>query len=95
MSDATEAPLTAAELKKLAEHKKWYAQLKGFLCVSCRNPRKKEEFGDYGVFRPKKEYTRVELPVTYILCKECKDLPPSEIYDKVEAWLIDHNHLVP
>jgi hypothetical protein len=94
MADATDAPLNTAELKELAQHKKWFAQLRGFLCVACRNPRKKQEFGAYGVFRPKKEYTKVVLPVTYILCKECKDLPADKIYDKVESWLIDHNHLV-
>lgn len=85
---------TPEEQKKLEEHKAWYAKLRGFTCVGCSRPRQKTQFGRYGVFRPKKEYTKVLLPVTYIVCDECMKLSADELYDRVEKWLVDHGHLV-
>lgn len=93
MNEIQEKPWNDAELKKLAQHKQWFAQLSGFLCVACTQPRKKEEFGKFDVFRPRKKYSRIELPITYILCKECKALHPDDIYAKAESWLVKHNHI--
>jgi len=60
----------------------------------CTRPRQKNQFGRYGVFRPKRDYTKVLLPVTYILCDECVKLPEDTHYGRVEKWLVDHGHLV-
>lgn len=85
---------TPEEQKKLEEHKTWFAKLRGFTCVGCLRPRQKNQFGRFGVFRPKKEFTKMLLPVTYILCDECLKLPEDELCARVEKWLVDHGHLM-
>ena len=91
--NGTQQPYNDAELKKLAEHKKWFESLSGFTCIACSMARPKKLFGRFGVFRPNRKYTKIELPITYILCKECNGLPEGVVYERTETWLVDHKKI--
>lgn len=80
------------EQKLLEDHRKWFDQLRQFVCVACLRPTNKEDLGKIAIFRPIKKYKLARV-ATYMICAECKKLPEAEIYQKVEKWLMERGHV--
>lgn len=84
--------MTEVEKELLDRHRKWFDTLKNFICVSCGKPTDKSQLGRIALFRPAKKY-KLARTATYMTCADCEKLPPAEVYEKVEAWLVERGHV--
>jgi len=77
----------------LKEHRKIFDAIKQFICVGCGPQRDPEKLSRISLWKPVKRYQKSSI-TTYAICKECdKTLSQEGVYDKVEAWMIDHGHV--
>jgi len=84
--------MNEVEKELLARHRKWFETLDNFVCVACDKPTPKTKLGRIEIFRPTKKYKMVRT-ATYMTCDDCEKRPADEVYNKVEAWLVERGHI--
>jgi succinate dehydrogenase/fumarate reductase-like Fe-S protein len=84
--------MNQVEEKLLTDHRKWFEQLTGFICMVCLMPKKKPQLGRIFIFRPAKKY-KLARTASCITCDDCEKLPAAEIYAGLEKYLMERGHL--
>ena len=74
----------------LADHKKKLVDASFFTCAACYTKKWAGTRGDEAIvnlFLAKKKLGQGRNVATYVICKECVNLPEKEIYERVDHYM--------